>query len=97
METKKHIELLGLRAKDAVTGFEGVITSIDFDLYGCVQAAITPPVDDKGELKDGKWFDVTRLIVSDKVPVMALPDFSKGYVAQGKKGCADKPLPYNGT
>ncbi len=32
------------------------------------------------------------VIVSDDAPVMALPDFSQGYVAQGKKGCADKPL-----
>lgn len=92
-QTEKHLNLLGKKAKDAVTGFSGVISTMSFDLYGCVQAVITPPVDEKGEIKNGKWMDVTRLIITDEEPVMALPDFSKGYIAEGKKGCADKPMP----
>lgn len=32
----KHIDLLGLKAEDKVTGFKGVITTLSFDLYGCV-------------------------------------------------------------
>ncbi len=91
MKTTHHIEMLGLKAKDAVTGFEGVITTMSFDLYGCVQAVLTPPVDDDGKTRDGKWFDVTRLKVTDKEPVMQLPNFEAGYVADGKKGCAEKP------
>lgn len=91
METKKHIELLGLKAEDAVTGFSGVISTVSFDLYGCVQVVLTPPVDEKGEMKDGKWLDVTRLKITDNEAVMELPDFSKGYIAEGKKGCAEKP------
>lgn len=93
MQTEKHLNLLGKKAKDAVTGFEGVISTVSFDLYGCVQAVITPPVDEKGEIKGGTWFDVTRLIITDETPVMDLPDFSKGYVAEGRKGCAEKPMP----
>lgn len=93
MECKKHIELLGIKATDAVTGFEGVITTMSFDLYGCVQAVVTPPIDKDGKLKDGKWFDVTRLKLSDEPPVMELPDFDKGYVAEGRKGAAEKSLP----
>lgn len=92
-ESIKHMDLLGLKAKDKVTGFTGVIATMSFDLYGCVQAVLTPPVDKDGEMKDGKWFDVTRLKILDDTPVMDQPDFSKGYIAQGKKGCADKPLP----
>ncbi len=88
-----HIDLLGKKAKDLVTGFSGVITSMSFDLYGCIQAVVTPPVNEKGEMKDGKWFDVARLSIPEDTPVMDIPDFSKGYIAEGLKGGADKPLP----
>jgi len=93
MESQSHIELLGFKAKDKVTGFEGVITTVSFDLYGCVQAVITPEVK-KGdiEVKSGHWFDVTRLIVNRKKRVMDIPDFKKGYVAEGRKGSAPKPF-----
>lgn len=90
---KSHVDLLGKTAVDVVTGYSGVITTMSFDLYGCIQAVITPRIDDKGESSSGKWFDITRLDITDDNPVMALPDFSKGYIAEGKKGCADKPMP----
>ena len=93
METiKKHIELLGYPATDKITGFKGVITSMSFDLYGCVQAAITPSADtEKGEYKVGNWFDVTRLEITNTERVMDIPEYSKGYIAEGRKGAADKP------
>ena len=52
---KKHLGLLGMKVIDKVTGFEGVVSSICFDLYGCVQATVTPPKDDEGKLPSGKW------------------------------------------
>lgn len=85
--TGDHLALLGLKVKDKVTGQKGVVTSISYDLYGCIQAVVT---DTKGE---GKWFDVTRLIFKSLTPVMDAPDFSKGYIAEGKKGGCDKPIP----
>lgn len=88
-----HLKLLGKKACDLVTGYSGVITTVSFDLYGCVQAVITRPVSDDNEIKSGNWFDVTRLSIVDDTPVIALPNFAKGYIAEGKKGCADKPLP----
>lgn len=94
MEVENHLELLGFKAQDKVTGFHGVVTSISFELYGCVQAVVTPEMDKDGETKAGMWFDVTRLKLKSKKPVMELPNFSSGYVAQGKKGCdVSKPLP----
>ena len=93
MKTTNHINLLGFKAKDAVTGFKGVITSLSFDLYGCIQVVITPPVDDKGEVIGGQWFDISRIITSGKNPVMAVPNFSDGAIARGEKGCSNKPLP----
>ena len=92
METTNHINLLGLKAKDVVTGLTGVITSISFDLYGCGQAIVTPEAKD-GKIDHGAYFDLTRLEILSKEPVMQLPDFSAGYVAEGRKGCATKPLP----
>ena len=37
-----ELKLLGLKVKDKVTGFTGIITSVSFDLYGCIQVIITP-------------------------------------------------------
>ena len=88
---QEHIELLGLKAEDVVTGFKGVITSVAFDLYGCVQAILTPAVSKDGKRLDGSWYDVTRLKLGKGKPIMALPDFTQGYVADGKKGAAEKP------
>lgn len=85
--TGYHLASLGLKVKDKVTGQKGVVTSISYDLYGCIQAVVT---DTKGE---GKWLDVTRLIFKSTTPVMDVPNFSKGYIAEGKKGGCDKPLP----
>lgn len=73
--SQKTIALLGYRATDKVTGFHGVISSVCFDLYGCVQVALTPPLKDgDADLKSGHWFDVQRLNVSTD-RVMPTPDF----------------------
>ena len=90
---EKHFELLGKKGKDAVTGFSGVITSLSFDLYGCIQVVITPPADKKDGVKNGQWFDVTRVEITNHTLVIPLPDFAEGYIAMGKKGAAVKPLP----
>jgi len=84
-----------MQAKDKVTGYSGVVTTISFDLYGCVQAVITPPAAKDVKIDSGHWFDVTRLELSDQPKVMETPDFDEGYIAEGKKGCANKPLPNN--
>lgn len=88
---KKHFELLGRRATDKVTGFKGVVSSLTFDLYGCIQALVTPSMDKDGKIQDSNWFDVNRLSVDDPSPVMALPNFDFGPQANGEKGPADKP------
>jgi hypothetical protein len=72
-ERTAALELLGLKVKDRVTGFTGVVSSICFDLYGCIQAIVSPAVDDKGAMPDGKWIDVSRLEVLDPAPVMEIP------------------------
>lgn len=90
MNVNKHIELLGRTVRDRVTGFRGVVSSVSFDLYGCIQAAVTPPVDDKGALPDGRWFDVNRLEVLVEPPAMPVPTFSP-MPAEHSYGPAEKP------
>jgi hypothetical protein len=51
----KHLDILGYEVTDRVTGFKGVVTSISFDLYGCVQALVTPQLNDKGQMQ-GRGF-----------------------------------------
>lgn len=76
MSAKNHIDLLGKKARDRITGLQGVISSVCFDLYGCVQAGISPPVDKDGKLVDSRWFDVNRLEIVDETRVMPVPAFA---------------------
>lgn len=69
------LSMLGQKMKDQVTGFSGMVSSINFDAYGCVQALITPPVE-KGKLSDSQWFDVKRLNLDGK-RIMPQPSFSQ--------------------
>jgi len=91
MKIQEHMELLGMKVTDKVTGFKGVVTSISFDLYGCIQAIVTPEAGNDGKQEESRWFDVRRLTVTSKAPVMTLPNYEYGYVAEGRKGAADKP------
>ncbi len=70
-----HIDLLGKTGKDRVTNFQGVVSSVSFDLYGCVQVALSPPVDKEGKLVDGRWFDVHRIEVVEHDRKMPVPLF----------------------
>ena len=71
----EHMRLLGTKVHDKVTGFSGVVSSVSFDLYGCVQVIVTPGLDKDGKHQDGHWFDAKRLVVDDAKPVMEVPTF----------------------
>jgi hypothetical protein len=88
---KAHLALLGTNVKCRVTGFTGVVSSISFDLFGCIQAVVNPGVDADGKPKDSHWFDINRLEILDPKPVMQPPNFDFGRVAEGRKGPAEKP------
>lgn len=87
-QVERAMALLGHQVRDMVTGAEGVVESISFDLYGCVQAVVRPKVNEKGEYPDGRWFDTKRLTVTSGSPVMDVPTFKIE-----PNGPADKPLP----
>ena len=89
---EKHVSMLGLRVKDAVTGKIGCVTSISFDLYGCIQAVVLVPETEKRE-QSNVWYDISRLTVVKGERVMPLPDFAGvAEIAKGKKGPAEKPM-----
>lgn len=95
MDLQKHLSLMGLVVEDKVTGLTGVVSSISFDLYGCIQAAITPKSTEDGTIPNSRWFDICRLKIINENPVMDLPNFmtenEKGEIYL--KGPAEKPLP----
>lgn len=58
---------LGKKAKDKVTGFEGVIIGKINYLYGCAQYGIVPPVHEN-KVGDCQWFDEGRVqIIGDGI------------------------------
>lgn len=96
---KEHLDLLGLKVEDLVTGVHGVVTSVTFDLFGCIQALVNPGVGKDGKPMDLMWFDVERLVVLSPNPVMPQPTFA-AYTPGGKKGGnpkgpEHKPLPHH--
>ena len=96
MLIKKHLELLGHEVKDKVSDFRGVVISMSFDLYGCIQADVRPKdlKKDEGTPKPGYWLDVSRLEVISKKPLMEQPNFEWGEVAEGRKGPANLPAKF---
>ena len=84
-----QLDLLGFRAKDKITGFIGVVTSVSFDLYGCVQVVLSPPLDKDGKKAESFWFDATRLEILEPERVMDPP--ARWSIASDPKGPAEKP------
>ena len=96
MKIRQHLSLLGYRVRDRVTGFEGVISSVSFDLCGCVQAVVSPSYLDKdGKIQDAHWFDVGRLEVLPGEPVMTPPDYFDYFFEEEVSG--DEPTPLKQT
>lgn len=71
----EYINLLGKKVKDRVSGLTGVVTSVCYDISGCIQGWVNPGVGADGKLLDGGWIDTKRLVVTDKTPVMDMPAF----------------------
>lgn len=90
----RHLDLLGLYVRDRVTEFEGVVTSISYDLFGGIQAVVAPKKDPSTKESDAgsQWFDVARLEQIESVKrAMPVPNFEEGLIAEGDKGPAFKP------
>ena len=90
-KVNEALALLGLKVKDSVTELEGVVTSISFELYGCIQAIVNPGLDKDGKERDMHWFDISRLTVISAKPVQDQPDFE--YLATILGPEHNKPIP----
>jgi hypothetical protein len=81
---------LGIRARDSITKFEGIIIVRSQHLTNCNQYAILPTELDKdGKRRDAEWFDEQRVEAISAEP-LKLPGDKK---AEAVKPGADEPLP----
>ncbi len=71
--------MLGMHAKDVITGFEGIITGHCSYITGCDQCLVQPKKSKTGDYIDGKWFDKNRLVIRTEFePIVLETDKDKG-------------------
>ena len=93
---QKSLAYLGLRGRDRVTGFEGVVLSVIFYIEENIQVLLTPPMDKDGKLPDQHQFDINRIEIIDGDRAMALPNFTDEPVQNlGLKG-RDRVIDFTG-
>ena len=69
---------MGKKARDKITGFEGVIVSKISYVTGCDQYGITPPAKD-GDVKSTQYFDVGRVeVLGESISVSDVSGKKKG-------------------
>lgn len=91
MNVNSCLQILGKKVREKITGFEGVATSVAFDLYGCIQVVVHPEAKEN-KPQDGHFFDFQRLEVIDPLPVMQVPSFvPKPEARISTTGPAEKP------
>lgn len=73
----------GDEAKDKVTGFKGLITSMHAYIDGCIQFGLSPPVDKNGEIRDTLQFDSARIMIVKKAKVEVNADPTGGPMGPG--------------
>jgi hypothetical protein len=78
--TTTTLPVLGDRARDKITGFEGIVTGHCDYLTGCDQVLLNPPSKD-GALVSAHWFDIDRceVVEAQVVPrkLVTAPDGSR--------------------
>jgi len=56
---------LGQKARDIVTGLEGIVTGKIEYINGCIQFCLTPKAGKNGIAPDGLWIDWQRVEIKD--------------------------------
>lgn len=75
---------LGVRARDRISGFEGVVTGRCEYITGCNQALLSPTVGANGDAREPHWFDEQRLVITDEARLV---------LDNGEAPGPDKPAP----
>lgn len=57
----EHQHLIGAKARDLVTGIEGIITAVSYYLNGCVRVCIQPLAKDHKPADEVEWCDVQQV------------------------------------
>lgn len=97
MKAFEHLSILGHTATDKVTGMSGVITEVDYDLFGCIQAWIQPLAKD-GKLPEKQRFDVNRLIIGECVIMRVFaPDTFRLHISNLGLKADDRLSGFNGV
>lgn len=60
---------VGDRAKDRITGLEGIISSRSEHLFGCNRYWIEPEQLHEGKPVDGRWFDEDSIVVTQAAAI----------------------------
>lgn len=91
---KEYLALLGTTMKDRVTGVTGMVSSVCFDAYGCIQLCLAQTVQPDGKVPDSYWMDEKRLEPAGP-RIMDAPAFvavkAEDVVRDRVIGSADKP------
>jgi len=78
---------LGIKVKDQITGFSGVVTGRAEHITGCNTYGVIPKVGKDGKIIEANWFDENRLEVIDK-KILLLEKTSK----KDKGACGNPPI-----
>ena len=62
----KFIHELGVKAKDKITGFEGIIVARSQHITGCNTYGLRGDLDKDGKVNECEWFDEGLLDVTGK-------------------------------
>ena len=94
MIVQQSVDFLGKQVKDKISGRKGIVTSVCFDLYGCIQVVINEQRKDKDdkEITFG-WIDINRIEIIKNKKIMNCPNYNNKYSSLvDVGGPADKPM-----
>lgn len=81
--------LLGDRARDKITGFEGIVVAQCQFLNGCQRVMLQPKADADGKMCEGVYFDIEHVEV---IEAGVFESFLSPANRPSKGGYADPPL-----
>ena len=78
---------LGKKARDTISGFEGIVTARHEYLYGCKRVSVTPQKLQEGKPIACEWFDEGQLeIVEETAPDDSKPAEPREDLKGGPQG-----------